>query len=520
MPMVLNIVIIAGTAIVAFLLGFFIFQFLGVRRLADTKVRASQMIKDTEKEVERMVKAAEVEAKERWFETKEKLEREITVERREVEQQSKKLSEREAILERRSHYLTERESVLIRNEKYLANLEKILKTKMERYDQLIEEENRRLEKVALISKVKAKKELMANLRKQIDLEALQMMKDIKERAREDAERSAREIISQAVQKVGLSHATESTVSVVELPTEEIKGRIIGREGRNIRTFETLTGVEVLVDDTPGAVIISAFDPLRRERAKLTLERLINDGRIHPARIEEVYYEVEKEIINHIQATGEETVAELGIIGLHNELYNYVGRMKYRSSYGQNLLQHSKEVAHLCLHMAGELKLDPQLAARAGLLHDIGKVAESTIEGPHAEIGARITAQYGEDSVVVNSVAAHHEEVAMESPYAFLVAASDAISGSRPGARRETLEAYLKRLERLESIATSFEGVEKAYAIQAGREIRVLVQPDMISDLEMEEMSTKIARQIQSELKYPGYIKVVVIREVRNVEYAK
>jgi ribonuclease Y len=483
-------------------------------------MHANEILKQAQKESERTIKVAEVEVKERWFKTKEKLEKEIAIDRRELEKQAKKLSDREAMLERRGHYLTERERVMIRNEKYIANLEKLLKTKMQRYDQLIEEENRRLEKVSLISKQKAKEELIENIRRQVDLEAVQIVKDIKERARKEGERAAREVISQAIQKVSLSHWTETTVSVVELPTEELKGRIIGREGRNIRTFETLTGVEVLVDDTPGAVIISAFDPLRREKAKLALERLIRDGRIHPARIEEVYQEVEKETIEHIKIVGEETAAELGIIGLHNELYNYIGKMKYRSSYGQNLLQHSKEVAHLCVNMAVELDLDAQLAARAGLLHDIGKVAEVTIEGPHAEIGARIASQYGEDDVVVNAIAAHHEEVSMESSYAFLVAAADAISGSRPGARRETLEAYLKRLERLEAIASSFEGVEKAYAIQAGREVRVLVQPAVISDLEMEGMSMKIANQIQKELKYPGYIKVVVIREVRNIEYAK
>lgn len=514
------IVILAGVVVVAFLAGFCVFQLIGTRRIASTKMRANEILKQAQKESERTIKAAEVEVKERWFKTKEKLEKELVIDRRELDKQAKKLSDREAMLERRSHYLTERESVMIRNEKHLANLEKLLKTKMQRYDQLIEEQNRRLEKVAFISKQKAKEELMENIRKQVDLEAVQILKDIKERARDEGERAAREIISQAIQKVSLSHWTETTVSVVELPTEELKGRIIGREGRNIRTFETLTGVEVLVDDTPGAVIISAFDPLRREKAKLALERLIRDGRIHPARIEEVFHEVEKDIIDHVKVTGEETAAELGIIGLHNELYNYIGKMKYRSSYGQNLLQHSKEVAHLCVNMAVELDLDSQLAARAGLLHDTGKVAEVTIEGPHAEIGARIASQYGEDDVVVNAIAAHHEEVPMESAYAFLVAAADAISGSRPGARRETLEAYLKRLERLEAIAASFEGVEKAYAIQAGREIRVLVQPDVVSDLEMEEMSVKIANQIQNELKYPGYIKVVVIREVRNVEYAK
>ncbi len=517
----MNLILIgAGALIAGFIIGFLLFKLVSIRSIANSKERAGQIIKEAQLESERILKSAEVESKERWFKIKERLQKEMAAERRDLERSQKKMSDREGMLERRSHYLTERESALIRNEKYLANLEKILKTKIERYDQLIEEENLRLEKTALISKEKAKEELMENLRKQADLEALQMVKDIKERAKEDAERAAKEVISQAIQKVSLSHWTESTVSVVELNSEELKGRIIGREGRNIRTFETLTGVEVLVDDTPGAVIISAFDPIRREKAKITLEKLIADGRIHPARIEEVYHEVEKEILEHIKITGEETVAELGIIGLHSELYNYVGRMKYRSSYGQNLLQHSREVAHLCLNMATELKLDPQIAARAGLLHDIGKVAEVSIEGPHAEIGARIAAQYGEDEFVVNAIAAHHEEAPMESPYAFIVAAADSISGSRPGARRETLEAYLKRLERLESIAVSFEGVEKSYAIQAGRELRVLVQPDIVSDLDVEVMSSKIARQIQNELKYPGYIKVVVIREVRNVEYAK
>lgn len=516
----MTILIISGTALVAFLLGFFLFQVMRIRSIANSKVRAAQIIKDAEKEVENLLKAADVEAKERWLKAREKLEKQFSLERKELDKQSKKITEREVILERRSHYLTERESALIRNEKYLANLEKILKTKMERYDQLIEEENRRLESISLISKEKAKTELLANLRRQADLEAIQMVKDIKDHARQDAERAAKEIVSQAIQKVSLSHWAETTVSVVELPSEELKGRIIGREGRNIRTFETLTGVEVLVDDTPGAVIISAFDPLRREKAKVTLERLIVDGRIHPARIEEIYNEVDKELFEHIRITGEETTAEFGIIGLNEELYNYIGKMKYRYSYGQNLLQHSREVANLCMHMASELKLDTQMAVRAGLMHDIGKVADSNIEGPHAEIGARIVSQYGEDPLVINAVASHHEEVSMDSAYSFIVAAADAISGSRPGARRETLEAYLKRLERLENIATSFEGVEKAYAIQAGRELRVLVQPEVVSDLEVEEMSHKIARQIQTELQYPGYIKVVVIREVRNVEYAK
>jgi ribonuclease Y len=310
------------------------------------------------------------------------------------------------------------------------------------------------------------------------------------------------------------------VSVVSLPSDELKGRIIGREGRNIRTFESLTGVEVMIDDTPGAIIISAFDPVRREVAKLAMEKLVADGRIHPARIEEIVGRTRDEMNANIKATGEAVVLELGIVGLHPELSKLLGRLKYRTSYGQNVLVHSKEVAYLASLMAQELDLDPAQAKRAGLLHDIGKAADQTIEGPHASIGAELARRYGEEELVANAIAAHHEEATLDSPYAFLVAAADSVSGSRPGARRESFETYVKRVEALETIAASMDGVERAYAIQAGREIRVLVEPDKITDRDSAELAAKVAAQIQSELKYPGQIKVTVIRETRAVDYAR
>ncbi len=327
------------------------------------------------------------------------------------------------------------------------------------------------------------------------------------------------MIAAAIQRCAIAHTSETTVSVVNLPSDELKGRIIGREGRNIRTFEALTGVEVMIDDTPGAIIISAFDPVRREIARLAMERLVQDGRIHPARIEEVVSRVQQEMEGIIKSTGEEVVLEMGIIGLHPELIKLLGRLRYRTSYGQNVLLHSREVAYLASLMAQELELEPMIARRAGLLHDIGKAADQTIEGTHAAIGAELARRYGEEPLVVNAIAAHHEETTMDSPFAFLIAAADSISGARPGARRESFETYLKRIENLEAIAASFPGVERAYAVQAGREIRVLVEPSRVSDQDAEELAARIASQIESEMKYPGQIKVMVIRETRAVHYA-
>jgi ribonuclease Y len=390
---------------------------------------------------------------------------------------------------------------------------------MERLDQLISLENSKLERIAGLSADEARRELFRNLEDEARLEAAKLTREILDSARVRADADARNVIVNAIQRCAVSHAAETTVSVVDLPSDELKGRIIGREGRNIRTFETLTGVEVMIDDTPGAIVISGFDPVRREVAKLAMAKLVADGRIHPARIEEVVAQTAKEMEEMIRAAGESIVLELGIVGLDPELSRMLGRLKYRTSYGQNMLLHSREVAMLAALMAQELDLDPALARRAGLLHDVGKAADATVEGPHAQIGAELARRHGEDGLVVNAIAAHHEETTMGSPYAFLVAAADSISGSRPGARRESFDAYIKRVENLEMIASSFPGVERAYAIQAGREIRVLVEPDKVADKDISGLAREVSNQIEKELKYPGQIRVMVVRETRAVEYA-
>ncbi len=483
-------------------------------------LESERIIDDAKIKADTIIKKAEVEGKEKLLQEKSRWEKEMMKRSKEIERFNKKLSEREAILERRSQHLTEREGALIRNEKYLANLENILKIKMERYDQLIEDEIKKLEKISFLTKDEAKDMLFDNIKKQAEIDAVRIRKGIIDKAKEDAEKEARLIIAQAIQKIDIETITETTVSVVELPNDELKGRVIGREGRNIRTFEMLTGVEVLVDDTPGALILSSFDPIRRKKAEMAMKRLLSDGRIHPARIEEIFDDVNKEFMKIVHEIGEEVVSELGIIDINPELYTYIGKMKYRTSYGQNLLQHSKEVAYIAGVMASELGLDVHIAKRAGLLHDIGKIADLSKEGSHALIGAEICKNYGEIEEVVNAIASHHEEVAPITAYAFIVAASDSISGARPGARRESLEKYLKRIARIEEIANSQEGVSKTFAIQAGRELRVLVQSSAISDIETSELAEKIASDIEKEIKFPGYIKVTVIREVRAVAYAR
>lgn len=499
--------------------GFVVSYLLRMRIFADTKAEADQIIKEAKRKAQELIKSAEIQNKEHLLHLQSKLEKEFSSKKKKLEQLSEKLSERETMLEKRSHHLAERESALMRSEKYFSEREEILRAKMRRYDQLIEEEIARLEKFTMIPREEAKRELFETIKKQKEKEILEMINKIEERAREEAEEKAREIICQAIQKIGVGHWAETAISVVNLPSNSLKGRIIGREGRNIRTFETLLGVEVLVDDTPGAITISAFDPVRREKAKLAMERLILDGRIHPARIEEVVKEVEKDMEKIIIQSGKETVQELGIIDLNPALYPYIGKMKYRTSYGQNLLQHSIEVARLATRMAEELGLDTSTAKEGGLLHDIGKVVDE-YEGSHAQIGARIVQEFGAPKEVVNAIEAHHDEVRGETPLAFIIASADAISCSRPGARRESLDSYLQRLEKLEKIALSYKGVEKAYAIQAGRELRVLIQPDLISDIQTEELAHQISQHIERELKYPGYIKVVVIREVRKIDYAR
>ena len=377
-----------------------------------------------------------------------------------------------------------------------------------------------LKKFRVLTSEEAKKMLAENMVNQAKIDASQTIKEIHDRAKTDAKKEAQKIIVQAIQRTAADYSIETTVSVVQIQNDEMKGRIIGKEGRNIRAFESATGVDVIVDDTPEAVILSSFDQFRREIARISLERLISDGRIHPARIEEVVQKVTTELEEEIQREGENTILQLGLHNMHGELVKHIGRMKYRSSYGQNLLQHSVEVAYLTGIMASELGLDPVMAKRAGLLHDVGKTVDKSIEGPHALLGYDLTKRYKEHAIVVNAVGSHHEDIEMEHPIAALVQSADAISGARPGARREPLESYVKRLENLELLAKSFEGVAKTYAIQAGREVRVVVEHDKVDDASADRLAREIAQKIEEEMDYPGQIKVVVIREVRKIGYAK
>ena len=417
--------------------------------------------------------------------------------------------------------------MITKKEKQLSTLEsdvtrkaQQLDAKTKQIDVLLEEQNVRLERITGMSKEDAKKFLIDNMINDAKADAAQLVKDVRDEAKVNARKEAQRIVLMAIQRTASDHCVESTVSVVNLQSEEMKGRIIGREGRNIRAFEAATGIDLIIDDTPEAVVISGFDPFRREVARVSLERLMGDGRIHPARIEEVVEKVRKELEEEIVRVGENALMELGIHNIHPEMVRYIGRMKYRSSYGQNLLAHSIEVGFLTGIMANELGLDVNLAKRAGLLHDIGKVIDRELEGPHALLGMDLVKKYKEHPLVVNAVGAHHDDIEMESPIAVLVQAADSISGARPGARRESLENYIKRLQQLEEIATSFDGVTKTFAIQAGREVRVIIEPDRIDDLRADQLANDIAGRIESEMEYPGQIRVTVVRERRSVAIAK
>lgn len=511
---------VAGIAILCFLLGMWWKRHSDGRRMARVDHIADRVLEEAKRDAEAMKREASLEAKDEWYQAKLKFESETKDQRKEIESLSKKLSQREFNLERKADILSKKEKEFTNRVKSLLGRERVVKQKEERLGELIAEQNRCLERIAGMSEAEAKRQLMENLEAEARNEAAVMVKAIKDRAIENANKDAKKVISQAIQRCAAEHVTESTVSVVSLPSDEMKGRIIGREGRNIRAFETATGVDVVVDDTPEAVALSAFDPIRREIARISLERLLEDGRIHPTKIEEIVQKVTVEMEEMIKKAGEEASMEVGVHGLHPELIKLLGRLRYRTSYGQNVLVHTKETAIIAGIMAGELDLDADLARRGGLLHDIGKAVDHTLNGTHTEIGTDLVRRYGENQEVVNCVAAHHEEADFETPEAVLVQAADAISGARPGARRELLETYVKRLKQLEEIGDSFEGVEKAYAIQAGREIRIIVAHQTVDDTGAHELASSIARKIEHQMEYPGQIKITVIRETRAVEYAR
>jgi ribonuclease Y len=518
-----NVVIIvvgACVAVLTFLLGWFISRRIGEMKVGKADELAKKIVQEAEKEAEIKKKEAILEARDEWYKAKINFEKELQIKKTELGRLEKRFSDKEANLDRKVDILSKKEREIQNRDKVLFAREKAVRAKNDQLDRLIADQNKQLEKIAQMTSEEAKKLLMENLEGQARHEAAQLIKEIKEQAEQTAEKEAKNIIISAVQRCAADHTVESTVSVVNLPTEEMKGRIIGREGRNIRSFETASGIDVIVDDTPEAVILSGYDPIRREVARMALEKLITDGRIHPARIEEVVTKAEKEMEVIVRETGEQACFDVGIHGIHPELVKLLGKLQYRTSYGQNVLQHSGEVAFLAGLMAAELGLDPNLAKRAGLLHDVGKAVDRETEGTHTQIGYNVAQKYGENPMVLNAIASHHEDVISESPYSILVQAADAISGARPGARRETLEGYIKRLEKLEELADSFKGVAKSYAIQAGREIRVIVEHERIDDSGATELANEMAKKIEAELEYPGQIKVTVIRETRAIEYAK
>ncbi len=488
------------------------------RNIAEGKIgraedEAKQIINDALKKAEATKRETILEAKEEIHKLRNEFERESRERRNEIQRAERRLMQREENLDRKLDNLESREEMLNRRQKDIQKMQ-------DEVNFLHQKQLDELERISNMTMDEAREILLANVEKEAKHDAAVMVREIENKAKDEAERKARNIISLAIQKCAADHVAEATVSVVPLPNDEMKGRIIGREGRNIRTLETATGIDLIIDDTPEAVILSGFDPIRREVARIALEKLILDGRIHPARIEEMVEKAKKEVDNQIREAGEQAIFEVGIHGLHPELVKLLGRLKFRTSYGQNVLKHSIEVAHLAGMMAAELGADPTLAIRAGLLHDIGKAVDHEVEGPHIQIGADLAKKYRENHDIIHAILAHHGDTEANTIEAILVQSADAISAARPGARRETLENYIKRLQKLEEIANSFEGVDKSFAIQAGREIRIIVKPEDVDDTGTILMAKEIVKRIEKELDYPGQIKVNVIRETRSIEYAK
>lgn len=517
----LMIVILSIVGLIAgFLVGWFVGNKAIKQKINEAEQTVKNMIKDAEKEASNIKKEKLIEVKEEWHKRKQEFENDFQSKKQKLLNAEKLIKSREENVQAKADSINNKEKQLLNFESELKKREEQLKAKSAEVDKYIEQQRVMLEQISGLTKEEAKKQLIDMFVEQAKTESAQYIKQIKEETKLTAHKEAQNIIIQAIQRTASDHSVESTVSVVNLDSDEMKGRIIGREGRNIRAFESATGIDLIIDDTPEAVVISGFDPFRREVAKIALERLMADGRIHPARIEEVVEKAKKDLEDEIVKVGENTILELGLHNIHIELMKLIGKMKYRSSYGQNLLNHSIEVAYVCGIMASELGLDPTIAKRAGLLHDIGKCVDQNTEGPHALIGYDLAKKYKEPNVICNAIGAHHEDIEMESPYAVLVQAADSISGARPGARRESLENYVKRLEKLESLAQSFEGVAKTFAIQAGREVRVIVEPEKIDDVAADQLASEIAEKIEKEMEYPGQIKVTVIRERRSVSLAK
>lgn len=511
--MVITLIIVAVALVVGVLAGYMIFRYV-------IKGKYNEMVAAASKEAEVVKEKKLLEVKEKFLNKKSELEKEVQQRNQKILQNENRLKQREISLNQRQDEIGRKKQELTQLQQRIDNEKKLMLVKQQELEKMQEQERAKLEELSGLSAEEAKERLIDSLKDQAKLDAASYINVIVDEAKLNANQQAKKIVIQTIQRVATETAIENSVSVFHIDNDEVKGRIIGREGRNIRALEAATGVEIVVDDTPEAIVISAFDPIRREVCRLALHQLVTDGRIHPARIEEVVAKVKKQLDNEIIETGKRTVIDLGIHGLHPELVRIVGKMKYRSSYGQNLLQHARETANLCAVMASELGLNPKKAKRAGLLHDIGKVPDEESELPHALYGAKIAEKYKEKADICNAIAAHHDETEMESLLAPIVQVCDAISGARPGARREIVEAYIKRLNDLEAIAMSYPGVVKTYAIQAGRELRVIVGADKMSDEESIKLSDEIATKVQNEMTYPGQVKITVIRETRSVAYAK
>jgi ribonuclease Y len=527
-----NTALLAAAGILLFAIAGAVFFVLGRKLGRNAELRRQQAAQATaeetakritgeaQREAESLRKTAVLSGKEELIKLREEWEVEVRGRREEIEREERRVDDKESQLNRKYDLLEQRERETNRRAETVAANEKGLAQKQQDLEKLLGEERRRLEQLAGISAGDAKAELMHRMEEEAQADAANKIREIRETAKRNAEREAKKIIALAIQRIAAEQSVEATVSAVSLPNDEMKGRIIGREGRNIRAFELATGVDVIIDDTPDTVVVSCFDPVRREIARLSLEKLVADGRIHPGRIEEVVNKSKQEVETSIIETGEQAAYESGVHGLHPELVKLIGRMRWRTSYGQNILNHSKEVAWLAGIMAAELGLDVNLAHRGALLHDVGKVLTHEHEGTHVQLGVEVATRYGENPMVVNCIAAHHDDVPHETEVSVLVQAADAISGARPGARREAFETYVKRLEGLEKIASSYRGIEKVFAIQAGREIRVIVTPEEVDDPRMSTLTEEIARRIEAELQYPGQIKVVLIRETRAVDFAR